>query len=464
MVHLPPEVLSDICSCLVITPRPCPTHRDVIGDPPRPSGFTAEDQLNLRTMLNISLASAPLHQAVKPYLYRTITPPMTVSKSLLRALLVSATARLVRNLSTDNWISAPDERYYQGPLPHALVDAAVSNRGLSDDLINDIQRGIPHGRADALLSILLLLCTNLCAWMTSFERDGSDSLVVRTVSQAIASNSVLQHLQDFTLTFAIDDDVASLWELSPVFDAPRLREIRGIGIHLYNDGSGDFSNTPHPNIRQILLAISSINVDVDGLDILLRGCDSLETLSTEFGGPNEDIQPVDDYSSLGHALRHHGTNLLRLSIRRSELDNDQERHRTPLGGLAELTSLRVLNLSFEALHGDETQLNNRPTTWLQENLPHSLELLSVMHVMHSASQMLDEHLRELMNDIRFSALHTVRVLDEEEDGGFSDEEDEDFSEDEDENFSEDEHLPSDVALEDFQRQLANYQRMLDRRT
>ena len=155
---------------------------------------------------------------------------------------------------------------------------------------------------------------------------------------------------------------------------------------------------------------------------------------------------------------------MRLDIQRSERDNDLARHRTPLGSLAELTSLQDLNLSFEALYGDESLLNNRPVTWLRENLPPSLETLGIVHVDHSASQVLDEHLRELMNDSRFSGLNTVRVLGEEEDEGFSDEEDEDFSEDEDDNFSEDENMHSDVALADFQLMLADYQRMLDSRT
>jgi len=81
------------------------------------SDLSAEDQLNLKTMLNTSLASSALHQAVKPYLYRTITPPMMVS--LLRALLVPSTARLVRKLSTDSWINADNQRDNRGLLLNA---------------------------------------------------------------------------------------------------------------------------------------------------------------------------------------------------------------------------------------------------------------------------------------------------------------------------------------------------------
>ena len=287
--------------------------------------------------------------------------------------------------------------------------------------------------------------------------------MVRTISHVLTSNSALQHLHEFTLQPAIDEDVAALWELSPIFYAPGLREIRGIGIDLDDEDGGDFPNTPHPSIRQILLARSSINIS-HGLDILLRGCERLEPLSIAFGDPNEDIDLVDDYSNFGQVLRQHGTKLLRLSIRRSELDNDQTRHRTPLGSLAELTSLRVLNLSFEALYGDETELNNRPATWLRENLPHSVETLSVMHVVHSASQVLDEQLRGLMNDMRFSALNTIQVLGEEDDGDSPEEDDEEFSDDEEEDVREDKVVPDDVALENFQRMLADYQRILDSRT
>jgi len=278
MVHLPQEVFSHICSYLVITARPSPTYRDVEGEQMGPSRFTAEDQLNLRTMLSISLASSSLHQAVKPYLYRTITPPMTVSESLLRALLVPSTARLVKFLSTDSWTSAYDQRDNYGPLPHAQIEAAMSNKGLSKDLQDDIRRDIGLGRADAMFAILLLLCTNLRVWMTSFERDCCDDLMVRAISQAVASNSALQQLLQFDLRFAIDEEVAELWELRPIFDAPRLRLVRGTGIHLDGWGSGNFPNTPHPSIRHIFLACSSIDL-YHGLPILLRGCECLESLS-----------------------------------------------------------------------------------------------------------------------------------------------------------------------------------------
>jgi len=121
-------------------------------------------------------------------------------------------------------------------------------------------------------------------------------------------------------------------------------------------------------------------------------------------------------------------------------------------------------LSFKALYGDETQLNNRPATWLQENLPLSLETLGVMHVVHSAPQVLDEQLRGLMNDMRFSALNTIQVLGEEDGGDSPEEDDEEFSEDEEEDVREDEVVPDDVALENFQRMMADYQRILDSRT
>jgi len=156
------------------------------------------------------------------------------------------------------------------------------------------------------------------------------------------------------------------------------------------------------------------------------------------GGPNEDIDPVDDYSTFGQALRQYGTKLVRLMIRRSELDDDEKRHRTPLVSLAELTSLRELALSFEALYGDESQLNDRPT-WLQENLPLSLEALVIEHVVHTKLQIVDEQLRRMINDKRFSALKrfhrmpkTIREHREDEDEDSTEDEDENSTEDEDE--------------------------------
>jgi len=67
----------------------------------QPVYLSAEDEINLNTMLDISVASSSLNQAVQPYQYRTITPSMSVTKSLLRTLMEQPSlAQLVQNLST----------------------------------------------------------------------------------------------------------------------------------------------------------------------------------------------------------------------------------------------------------------------------------------------------------------------------------------------------------------------------
>jgi hypothetical protein len=259
-----------------------------------------------------------------------------------------------------DWMYADDDN--NGPLSQTLVEAAMNNKGLSEKLMNEIRQGLRHGASDALYSLLLLLCTNLRVWMTVFEREMGEYIVSRTIEEVVHSGSALQQVQGVSLIFPVEDLTASLWELRPVLDLPRLREIRASRVDVY--GYVNFASSSHPNIRQIFL--ERANTDAGGVDLLFRACECLETLSIEFGGPNEWMDPVEveDYPGIGHVLRHHGANLLQLTILRSEPDDDDEeedqqiRYRTPLGSLAELSSLRELTISFEALYGvDESQLN-----------------------------------------------------------------------------------------------------------
>jgi hypothetical protein len=137
MLHLPQELLSHICSYLVITPSPFEDREESLPDN-RPVYLSGEDEINLDTMLDISAASSSLHEAVKPYLYRTITPPMSVTKSLLWTLTEQPSlARLVQNLSTEEaW--RVEERPFILPHDHFLyssIAAALEGKDLPEPLM-----------------------------------------------------------------------------------------------------------------------------------------------------------------------------------------------------------------------------------------------------------------------------------------------------------------------------------------
>jgi len=114
-------------------------------------GVSAEDELNLKTMLNISLASSSLHTAVKPYLYRTIGAHHD-RWALLRTLLVPSTAQLVQSLSMMTGgipINRRPASLDHQPIPQALIAAAISGKGLPEPLMNEIYVGISQGLRDA---------------------------------------------------------------------------------------------------------------------------------------------------------------------------------------------------------------------------------------------------------------------------------------------------------------------------
>ena len=418
MVHLPPELLSHVCSFLAITPCPPEKWNNYIRR--RKAVFlSAKDEINLKTMLEISVASSSLHDAVQPHLYRTITPPTRVTQSLLRTLiLVPSTARQVQNLSTPAWTYGREHptNFERDSILYTLIAGAIHSKGVPAPLITDILRGVHQKSQEALYAVLLLLCTNLRVWTTTFGYSFRNSLVSRMVLYAYTSNSALQHLRELNLFRDDEGSALPFSELYNILGLPNLRIIRGYHVDLRgfsSDDSEDSMSLTHPNLREITLEQSFVGSH-HSIESLLCAYGRLEILSLDDNGPPPEWEPqfsdpVDDYSVIGDALRQHGIYLRSLRLLRHELDDDDTINREPLGSLVALTSLQRLTLSYDALYGGEQMSNKRPVTWLQEILPPSLESLEIDHVVHTEPVRLDEQVRALICDQRFSNLDFVRI-------------------------------------------------------
>jgi len=422
MVHLPQELLSHICSYLVIQIPPPQIWHD---EPRDPFLFLSrDDDFKIGTMLSLSLAHSSLHHAVKPYLYRTISHPIKVDKLLLRPLLQPHTAQLVQNISTETWTTGKEHWYKPAgsdyvPLPYALVDSAMRCKGLSPELREDLHRGIRQGLEDALYALLLLVCTNLRLWKAAFERSFSHTLVARTIREVIRSGSALQLLQEATIGNADDEGTLDLSKVHDVISIPSLRRIRCIAVSVDDILDYTWPVCPHPNLKEI--GLIQAGVDSGSMGILFQAYEDLETFLIELGGPQQYLDSMDNYSRIGDSLRRYGSKLLKLGVVRSDLDEDNSLARVPLGNLSALTSLKRLRISYDALFGGQAVSNERPTTWLQQVLPFSLEKLDLVHIVHDEPEVLDEQLKSLMADERFEALRWIGVRRGDDDEDFPEE-------------------------------------------
>jgi len=365
MVHLPQELLSHICSYLVIIPSPFEDWDEGWPDK-EPVHLSAEDEINLNTMLDISVASSSLHQAVQPYLYRTIIPSMSVIKSLLRTLIEQPSlARLVQNLSTGElWRVEEKQPVLEYVLlPRSSIAATFEGKDLPEILMLDIQSGIDKGSQDALCAVLLLLCTNLKVWMAGFNKDFRNTLVGRMVTHVSASKPALQHLQTVVIVGNANSEGAlQLHELRDVLGLPSLRSIRTYNINPSGMvGYGD----SNPSVKEIVLGRSFVRWP-QSIKALLCAYEQLDILSIENGGPDRDENLIHDFTGIGDVLRQHGTKLQSLEILRADLHEEDTLDRKPLGSLVALTSLERLELTYNALYGGQLIYNERPITWLQE--------------------------------------------------------------------------------------------------
>lgn len=397
--HLPQELLSHICSYFVLDP--C-SYFEI--DPVWFDKWEEEHKLGRSTMLNISLASSSLNAAVKPYLYGIIVSPNT---SLLRALLIPSNAYVVQNLLGMVWTTQETEGYTPAEpdselLPYSEVSTVMSNKGLSEQLKIDIHRGLGEGLEDASYALLLLLCPNIRLWHIgalwgSFE----DTLVARTVQEVNTLGSALQQVQQVGIVRGDTEEVFDLAKTQMILSLPNVRKVSGYGVGML---AGSEWRMPRcPDMREFVLEVAE--VDIHAFSALLSAYENLETLVVVSPDPEDRVYQLYDNAAMGDALRQFGTKLSCLKI----LREDSSKNRTALGSLADLTSLRKLTLTHEALYGSESTTNQRHATYLQQVLPFSLERLEIFRAAQDEPKILDAQVKALVSDKRFTALKTVQV-------------------------------------------------------
>ena len=395
--RIPQELLSQICSNLVLAPLPF-------------DRWDYHENLKRKTMLSISLASSSLHDAVKPYLYRTVSNPDAL---LLRTLLDSSIAHMVQSLCVEDGTTTETDEYKPvdpnyAALLYLSMWSAMSRKGLSDKLKVDIHRGIREGLRDALYAFLLILCPKVRLWYVGGLVNGfRNTLVARTVQEMLALGSGLQQVETVGLfrSEEEEEEVFDLAEAQMILSLPNVRKVIGRGVGMPKRSEHAWRMRKCPKMRELGFKHSAVNVQ--GFHALLCAYENLETLSMICAGPEDGIYDSSVYGAVGNTLRQYGTKLVNLEL---FLHQREEGAATrAIGSLAELTSLRKLTLSYQALFGGASeQHNRRPATWLQQVLPVSLERLD-MSDSPDEPERLNEQLKALISDGRYTALRTVQV-------------------------------------------------------
>jgi len=235
-----------------------------------------------------------------------------------------------------------------------------------------------------------------------------DTLVGRTVQEVNILGSALQQVQQVCLQHGDVEEVFDLAEAQMILSLPNVFRVLGDGVGMPEGSDHAWRMPKCPNMREVGLDLATVNVH--GFNALLCTYENLETLRIECADPEEDMYvPSEcDYAAMGHILRQYGTKLVNLKILGLE-DEDDPEFRTGMGSLAELTSLRTLTLPYQALYGDASEYNQRHATWLQQVLPSSLESLEILLVDPDVPEILNEQVKALLSDRRFTELITVHV-------------------------------------------------------
>jgi len=285
--------------------------------------------------------------------------------------------------------------------------SAMSRKGLSDKLKVDIHRGIREGLWDALYAFLLILCPNIHLWYVGGLLIGfRNSLVARTVQEVLALGFGLQQVETVGLVRSEEEEeeVFDLAEAQMILSLPNVCKVLGYGVGMPKRSGHAWRMPKCPKMRELGFKLSA--VDVQGFHALLCAYENLETLSIMCAGPEDGIYDSSVYGAVGNTLRQYGTKLVSLELFVNQREEGAATR--AIGSLAELTSLRKLTLSYQALFGGASEHNQRPTMWLQQILPISLESLN-MSDSPDEPERLNEQLKALVYDRRYTALKTVEV-------------------------------------------------------
>lgn len=416
-----------------------------------------QDVDNVEDLANISLTSKAFREFARPALYHTFDFKESCPSSCLKKLLITLClhptyCKLVRVLrigerdpdiedldcSTDqDEVSEEDESapHFQ-PDSRGVIAPSVELRKFCMRTINQLclpqvilrglEDGISRGLEAAELALLLCMCTRIRKLSLHSDYQPSDSLIAAIILASVAphdsSISVpssdpttslsFGRLQEVDICHYEADERTSISDLSQILKLPALTTMQLKGIIC----------TSYANIFGIKSTVQSISLydvqlNAHGLEQLFTACPTVKKLSVEEWFSYDHHINVD-YPDFGQGLRQYGTHLEYLKLRLKHMRS--ARRGLPLGRMSTLTSLKYLQLPFDALFGDSEAANfeSDGTDWDQIQhedyliniLPQSLKTLQIFGQHYEEeSDMQDTRLCKLMLDSSFSALATIRM-------------------------------------------------------
>ncbi|EME82876.1 uncharacterized protein MYCFIDRAFT_196315 [Pseudocercospora fijiensis CIRAD86] len=416
MIHnLPEEIIDRIFSHLCVT-----------ADLARRN----EDQLRLSTLASIARSSKTLNRIVEHHLYQTIDCRTHIDttrlRQFIRALLYNPDAAShVQQIRLQDWdvgsrgliliqeSDGPEELALGGAALVTQIRNAMTASSLPMDLKDDLQNMLSNDPAcpDAELALLLVLCTNARHLDIVCDVDIPSSFVLR-VAEAVHMPSShadkkrpLEHLSELHVAHSDTEGHTSIADVHDLLQLPRLRTFRG--HMLACDQLWPLPRTVRSPVKRIFLQYSLL--DHLGLESILQACPSLTTLSVEWAGSTVGECCID-MNMFGQTLRTFGANLevIRLKPEMAACFDESHDHRTSIGSMASLASLRELTAPYTTFFGRE---QDRPERYpqLAEILPESLRLLRMVDHTADDPDILDDQLWALMQDERHKQLKTIRI-------------------------------------------------------
>ncbi|KAE8419041.1 hypothetical protein BDV36DRAFT_294690 [Aspergillus pseudocaelatus] len=169
------------------------------------------------------------------------------------------------------------------------------------------------------------------------------------------------------------------WVIEPLLLHQTLRILRTLGTDWFGQELRDLKWPTQINYNLEYLDLTEAIIDAEGLKTVLTRCQGLRGLSIELPDSRRERDGdfddwIIDYYKFGNILRQHGRNLEEFDLHTAEYEEDHSPGEGRLGSLRELTSLRHLKVSKDALLGKQVEGEPSPLSF-SEALPDSVETL-----------------------------------------------------------------------------------------
>ncbi|EME41893.1 hypothetical protein DOTSEDRAFT_37198 [Dothistroma septosporum NZE10] len=297
----------------------------------------------------------------------------------------------------------------------AIIERAIEPFGLSPDLRDDLQDGLYHGLEDAMLAVVLPLCTQIVhlEFMAIFGL--SDTLTMAVVDELATKYEapILSEGRPFEKlhSLAVRNEIAPrldfgfcLDEITPLLKAPNLRTLRGYCLQCVSCTG----NPPPANVSPTLtrFQIDRGVLDDAGVELAFQFFPGLREISYTEG---DMIEWNFNAESFGDQLRNHGANLERLILDQVEVGQEC------LGDLSSLQKLTHFSVDVSILLGgndDETDTQWDDIAQMVDKLPVSLNFLALFfgdRNMRDYWWIVDRQISHLMGSNVFQALSTIEL-------------------------------------------------------